>query len=250
MARQNRLLAAVAFSLVALSATTLPAQRPGQGRGGNPYANLKTTTLKGAIKQVQPAQGGTMITVLVTGNQEVAVMLMPTAKVTITGTAHPDGLTMGMNVEFKADLTKGAPTEPEVAELKAFDSGDPSFKSGVYSGEAGTSDAPVRTLAEGTNTYTVRGSLRSVKDGVALVAVPGMPPIKAKLGPDAKITVELKNPSAAQFGDGITVQGKEVKPGQVLGENVAINLNNPLSKKKPGAAPGKASPAGSPFGTP
>jgi hypothetical protein len=238
-------------ALVTVVSTEAQQFGQGQGKGGagskgkggpQTYADLKAIKIAGVVKSVQHD----VIAVTVTGNQEVYVQLTPQATVTLEGMAMPDALTNGWAVEFTANVTKKGDVPAELDRLDVKDPNDPNFKQGIFNVED-PNDNPLKTLKDEENAYVIRGKIRTIKGHDIIVGVPGAPPIHGKVAPDARIMVMLGSAALAQAGDGITVEGKELKQGMVFGEKVAIKLAKPLEgKKKPGAA--TKTPSSAPFG--
>ena len=229
--RMSWSVAALSFLLVGAQAHAQ--QRPG---GQNAQANAKPIKVEGAIKSVKD----NIITVSSGRDNTVMVMVPPNATLAVTGTAEIAGVTAGMNVDFTAELNKQGELQGEVKELTLRDATDVSVKPGAYDPSDTDGAKPLRGLKDGSNSYLIHAKVRSNKDGEIVVAATGIPAIKLKLASDCVISVNFKNPHLASPGDGIIVNGKQVQPGQVYGEDVTIKLTLPYAPKKKGGATTKA----------
>ncbi|MBS0211307.1 MAG: hypothetical protein JSS27_20365 [Planctomycetes bacterium] len=226
--------------LVSFAAGTAWAQRPNKQSG----AGSKPIKVEGAIKSI----ANNVITVSSGRDNTVQVMVAPTTNLAITGTAELGALAVGMNVDFTAELNKAGEIQDEIKELTLREATDASVKPGLYEPED-TSGKPLRAIKDGNHTYLVRAKVRTNKDGAITVAATGAPAIKLKLASDCAINCSFKNTRLASPGDGVFVEGKQVQPGQVIGDSVTIKMTMPYAPKGKGAAaktPNEPSPFGSP----
>jgi hypothetical protein len=83
-------------------------------------------------------------------------------------------------------------------------------------------------------TFTVRGTIKSCKDGKITVAAGRSATIKAELASDVTIDVNMSDARVAQRDDKVKVSGvcNPANPNMVMAETIKIELANPLSGAK------------------
>jgi hypothetical protein len=183
---------------------------------------------------------GNILLVKVTAGHPYQVALTPGySKLGVSGSARPDYLKPGMLVSFTADLPKDKKVEleqplTELAIISASDTNTP----GLFNED--------RDNKESTR-FFVRAPVRTFKEGKLTVVAAGKT-ITADVPADLQIKLESTDMAIVRQGDSIKIVGKEVQqyrsqgntvqPGQVVGQQVDITLQEMLTadtfKKKPG----------------
>lgn len=215
-----------AFLLLALAMPGAAAPRPEMVR----LKGKITTTAKDEIR----IAGKT--------DADIAVFVGRGSRVSVEGTAVPEYLTPGVNVQFVADVNNAGVIPSPLSEITICtftDTDQPTF----------SLDDPTKPSHKGKdalNKYLVRGTIKQNKNGTLTVTVPGKPnilpngrtaaaapakTIKATLAPDAKIKVLVSEISWAQVGDEASVQGIEAFPGEVRARTLKITMAKPLEPK-------------------
>ncbi len=198
--------------------------------------DLRDITVDGTLEGVQ---SGIFQMKATAGHPYLIAMRPGYSKLGITGMAKPDYLKPGMFVSFSADLPKekkGEVDEPltDLAIISPSETNTP----GLFNED--------RDNKESTK-YFVRGTVRSYKDGKLTVAAGGKQVI-APVPSDMDIKLESNDLALLRQGDTIKVAGKQyqqyssqgntIQPGQVIGQQIDITLQETLTaatfKKKPG----------------
>ena len=83
-------------------------------------------------------------------------------------------------------------------------------------------------------TYTVRGTIKSFKNGKVAVAAGRGPTVKAEIADDAVIDVEMADYRVARPDDKVKLEGftTQARPNLVVAKSIEIELANPLSGAK------------------
>lgn len=206
---------------------------------------------KGKLAQPLPDGSGIAVTDPTKNNAIAVVKIGPSTKLTVEGTADLSYLGPGVAIDFNAEMNRVGKVEGEIDKLTVC--------------EIDQTDTPVvepedvtQPLPKDRNAMAkmhVRGTIRSIKNGLMLVQAPGVS-VKAKLAASPTIKVAVHNPSWAQPGDPVLVDGQEIAPGQtaqagqpdqpqqIYGTVVTITMEKPLEGKKK-AVPTRKRAAGS-----
>jgi len=261
-----------AIALVLVTALPAAAQR---GRLLPGIQQAQTIKAQGKLVSATPSQ----MQILTDSQQTIYVMIGQNTQVSIKGTAELEYLKSGLCVEFVAEVAKGGAVKDKIDHLVIVTpSADQPI--GFSPPELGTSgkksdkddDAPAANgrgprgkpdadpLLRGDppskaskarggatqfpGTYTVRGTLKMVKNGAITVATGRGPTVKAELSSDATIDVEATDVRMAQPDDAVTVKGvtSQARPNMIVAQSVTVELASPLTGKKR-AKPGKTPPA-------
>lgn len=187
---------------------------------------------KGKLAESIPNQGIT-VTDPTKNNALVLVAINANTKVSVEGTADVSYLGPGVAVDFVAEMTRLGKTEGELDKITVTEL---DTEPGVFQPEDVTKSLPTDKNAFAK--MHVRGTIRSIKGGLMQVAVPGAPPIRIKLAASPTIKVLVHNPSWAQPGDPVQVDGLELaaaqgdQPQKILGTVVKITMEKQLEGKK------------------
>ncbi len=259
--------------LVASLVLALSAPVYGRGGGGGGVNGGRSTSQKGTVEKI--VTGG--IVMSSKDGRTFNVVVTPTTKMHLTGSATADFLKAGVAVEFTAEVdTKHTVKEKLVsltvvtltAERPAGLFSEGSKGAGpaeqdnfgfVAGGGGGADPAPADKGATKVEkhraaaaiplpgTYVVRGTVKSCKAGKLVVNFDHRI-VKADLDDDVQIAVDMADISQARKGDAITVRGRGFRQGQglVQAESVTIQAAEPLSggtKKKPPKVDKKQAPS-------
>lgn len=80
-------------------------------------------------------------------------------------------------------------------------------------------------------TFTVRGTVKSYKNGKLMVSTGHGPIVKVDISDSATIDVDVSDMRGVSQGDKVTVKGQGIK-NQVLAASIAIEMSNPLTGAK------------------
>lgn len=165
--------------------------------------------------------------------EKFVVGIPATAKISVAGPAEQSFLTSGTLVRFSVDLDAKMLPKSEVSEVTVVEVSE-TIKPGVYAdSEPGEKKEPGQTT-----TYVIVGKVKSCKNGTMQVAG-GKKSLKVKLAEGATINVDITTYLLAQADDKIKVYGKLAAQGKVMADEVAIEIQKPLtaqSKKDLGKA--------------
>jgi len=165
--------------------------------------------------------------------------LNASTKIVIEGETDLKYLRQGMVVELTGDIDETGKLAEPISEITVLTGkGRPAL--GLFKPDDDPADArPVRDPEPGK--YRVRGRLLSVKEG-ELSIVAGRLKLAGTAAEDAKVKLNIENPSAAQVGDTMKVTGwyldagKPIpafqKPGQAMAESINITLTTVPDPKK------------------
>lgn len=199
---------------------------PGQPAQNKPEKKEITGTLadaKGKYIKLTPEKGGQDWVILVDSKPN---------EITIRGEAEKGWVRQGMLVTFDATVDKKGIGQEPVGELSVFPPG-PSIVMGVTEASSLPTlggDSGGKGSEEETATVTVVGRLTSIaRDGRWNVAA-GRAKVLVEVADDAKIKVELHEPSLIQIGDKIkgTVWYTSENQGTMKGE-VEIEAAKPFA---------------------
>jgi hypothetical protein len=158
-------------------------------------------------------------------------------KTEVTGTADPAALKPGLLVKFNAQFDKKGRATAPVNELEIV-----SPQTAMAEKEKGNTDKGAGKKGEkestsGLGSGTVLGHIKEFKNNELTVdSVEG--PVKAELGKNPAIKVNVNDFRFAQAGDKVDLQGYYLanKPGDAVARQMKITLSTPLgsdpSKKK------------------
>jgi len=166
-------------------------------------------------------------------------------KVEVTGTADPAALKPGLLVKFNAQFDKKGRATAPVNELEIVSPqtamGDKEKGGGLATDKGAKKGDKEATTGSGSG--TVLGHIKEFKNNELTVdSVEG--PVKAELGANPSIKVNVNDFRFAQAGDKVDIQGFYMpnKPGEAVARQMKITLSSPLgsdpSKKKPQAKSG------------
>jgi len=226
-----------------LGAEPVEAQRPRLLQKGQKAYKPKMERFEavGTLDKKNP--GGILITT--NSRQKWVIGVTPKTKITFTGKAKPAFLRPGMFVALKALVdSKGKATE-KIEKLSVF---TPSSKKvpGLYpegptpepaKGRSGNRKPPEPTLFE------VRGKLIAYnpRDRRFRVLTP-RGTVEGEFSENAKITVEITDPTFAAPGDKVEVKGKMLPnvPGRALATSLKIKAARTLGEDKDNFPPNRS----------
>lgn len=238
-------LVAVAVSL--MSAGSAFAQ--GYGMGATPVmprsnrGNPNAAAAAAARQMETPFQGSFTIEAVGSRGLEVVFdngskgLVAPdrTCKTEVTGTADPAALKPGLLVKFNAQVDKKGRATAPVNELEII-----SPQTAMAEKEKGAGKKGEKETASGLGPGTVLGHIKEFKNNELTVEAPDGT-VKAELGANPAIKVNVNDFHFAQAGDKVDVQGYYLptKPNEAIARQMKITLSSPLgsdpSKKKPQA---------------
>lgn len=211
----RRLASPVAFLLVLGLSILMVAEASAQKR--------ERVKLKGKVKTVSDKQ------VLLEEKPETEWLLHigRSTRVTVEGTAVPEYLAPGVNVEFVADANKAGVVPEPLTDITVctFNDSNPA----TFSLEDPTK--PSRKGKDALNRYQVRGTIKTIRNGKVTISTPDKQ-VKITLKPDAKIKVLTTDVTWAQPGDEASVQGAEIFAGEVQAQVLKVTMAKPLEPKK------------------
>ncbi len=160
-------------------------------------------------------------------------------KIEVTGTADPDFLKPGLWVKFNADFDKKNKATAPVNELEIVDQHTAMVtekgKSGLNGADAAAEKKGKGAAASTTAvSNTVLGHITAIKNNEMTLET-GSGVMKADLGTNPSIKVNVSEFTWAQPGDTVDVKGWYVQLGAAVAQDIKVTLKNPLgdnSKKK------------------
>jgi len=162
---------------------------------------------------------------------QLVVQIAPNAKTRLTGTAEAGALKPGMGVDFTAELNKQYSAAQDVGALTIcdVDKADPEKKP-IFKPVSEADPFPFRDAKDKDATFAfhVRGTVKSYKNGLLIVAA-DKATVKAQVSADAKIDVSQSDLAPATAGDDVTVDGQQMRPGQIMASSVEVKLAKPLA---------------------
>jgi len=166
-------------------------------------------------------------------------------KVQCTGTAEPAFLRTGLYVRLSGDFDNHGNAQGDVSELEIVSLSD-TVRAGVMRDDpaAAANEKPKKKVKNEGGKFIVVGQIRSIKNGQLLVAAPGATAgLKITLATDAKINVDVSDPTFVQQGDEVAVKGNIVQPAQngqpaqVTAGELTVKLSKPLTALSKKATP-------------
>jgi hypothetical protein len=160
-------------------------------------------------------------------------------KIEVTGTADPDFLKPGLWVKFTGDINKGKVSAP-VNELEIVDqrtamvNEKEKSRSAQTSTDAGAKKGKGAATGTAANSGPILGKITAYKSN-ELTLETGSGTVKADLGPNPSIKVNVSDFSWAQPGDTVDVKGWYMQPGAAMAQDIKVTIKDPLgdnSKKK------------------
>lgn len=194
------------------------------------FNDLKDVPFDGSVEGVQ----GDVVQMKMAATSQPHLIKLQAgySKVVVTGTAKPDYLKPGMLVSFTADIPPGKEKtielEQPLTDLQIITASETN-KPGLFNEDRENKDS---------TKFFVRAPVRSYKDGKLTVGAGGKT-IIAPLVSETDIKLESTDLSIVRMGDTITGSGKQVsayksegnriEPGQVVGQEVNIKLQETLT---------------------
>ena len=221
-----------------------------------PYGNSQSVDATGTVDSISTGK----ISLTTDGNKPLVVAMQGSkTHVDVTGSASAEFLKAGMCVEFVAEVQKGGQVEqlvehlsvispafaksgsrvsPAPAKIKPLDPGIPADRTTVRPRAGGGNLAGISAAPEVVSaktalpaTCTVRGQIKSVRDGNLVVGTTSGLTIKARLAPEPQIDVHVSDYQVAARGDKIRITGKNGN-GLVVAESVQIDVTGMMSGGK------------------
>ncbi|HEY5315813.1 MAG TPA: hypothetical protein VIK18_25010 [Pirellulales bacterium] len=179
--------------------------------------------LKGKVKTVSEKQ----MAIEEKPETDYLIHISSRTHVSVEGTAVPDYLTHGVDVEVVADVNKAGVIPTPLSEITVctFNEGHPA----TFAPEDPTKAS--HKGKDAVNRYVIRGTIKTIRGGKLTIATPDKL-VKATLAPDAKIKVLVNDVTWAQVGDEASVQGVEIFAGEVQAQTLKVALAKPLEPKK------------------
>jgi hypothetical protein len=244
------LLAGILLACLAAPGSAQGINRRLQQQQQQPGMNAPIMDVQGTIEGVM--RGG--IVVAGNDNKMFRVAVPATAKIHVTGTATPDYLQTGMQVEFKGELDDQGALKESVDKLAivgpdkqpGFFPPDSGGEHDLFGGEAAAGEKPAKhakkpVVSKGppaAGLYRIVGKLMVARGKTSLHV--GRTTLPLELSDQATITFQSTDYSRAVKGDKISVKGLMMpsKAGpMVQATEVKIELSEPLvGLKKKGSA--------------
>lgn len=238
-----------ALAMASLLVGSAVAQQPGAPQV--PREQLRTTGkvlgMRGPLMQLENSEGEKWVLQIEANVQNLS----------FTGSAEPGFLRPGMMVRFNAKINKRGDATEVIDQLILF-TPRPGFELGVISttdlgggasnelfagGEEAPKPAPVPKTTE-IPTYQVSGQITKISRSGEMTIAAGSVAVKAKLDPDAKVSVDMADLSLVRPGDEATIEGWYItgRKGQGWANRVSISAKEPLAdpKKKVRKTPAEA----------
>jgi hypothetical protein len=164
-------------------------------------------------------------------------------KIEVTGTADPDFLKPGLWVKFSGDFDKKGKATAPVNQLEIVDQRTAMVnekekgRSGLNGADATEKKAKGAATSAAPNSGPILGKITAYKNN-ELTLETGGGTLKADLGNNPSIKVNVSEFTWAQPGDTVDVKGWYMQPGAAVAQDIKVTLKNPLgenTKKKPGA---------------
>ncbi|HEX3654306.1 MAG TPA: hypothetical protein VHV55_00795 [Pirellulales bacterium] len=183
--------------------------------------------LKGKVKTVSEKQ----MAIEEKPETDYLIHINSRTRVTVEGTAVPEYLAPGVDVQVVADVNKAGVVPEPLTEITVctFNESNPA----TFGPEDPTK--PSRKGKDAVNRFVIRGTIKTIRNGKLTIATPDKL-VKATLTPDAKIKVLSTDVTWAQVGDEASVAGVEIFAGEVQAQTLKVALAKPLEPKKPEGA--------------
>ena len=168
-------------------------------------------------------------------------------KIEVTGTADPDFLKPGLWVKFNADIDKKTKATAPVNELEIVDQRtamvNEKSRGGLTGTDAGAKKGKGAATGVAANSGPILGKITAYKNN-ELTLETGSGTVKADLGPNPSIKVNVSDFSWAQPGDTVEVKGWYMQPGAAMAQDIKVTIKDPLGenpkkKAKPEKKPAK-----------